>query len=205
MLSALEEAPPFPLLQRENTDMKNVTDMMEEINQINRRLKPPKARPTAEPTNKTKDTTPIPTLRRSERLRAKRDTFLAKASPVAAFHQCDLHQGFFNSPNPYAGKAAKPNTKPDILTWEEAMRSEYREEFLEAAKKEPEELTAKGTWKEVPKSSTASKVIPCKWIFRIKRTSDGSISKFKGRIVLRGDLMLTNQFTGAWTHYTDTV
>ena len=120
-LPVLEEAPPSPPLQRENTDTRNVTDMMEEINRINRHLKPLKARPTAEPTNKTTDASSTPTLRRSERLRAKRDTFLAKVSPVAAFHQCDLHQGFFNTPNPYAGKAAKPNTNPNILTWEEAM------------------------------------------------------------------------------------
>ena len=61
-LPALEEAPPLPALQRENTDTSNVTDMMEEINRINRRLKPPKARPTAEPTNKTTAASPTPTL-----------------------------------------------------------------------------------------------------------------------------------------------
>ena len=38
------------------------------------------------------------------------------------------------------------------------------------------------------KSNATTKIVPCKWVFRIKRTSDGSIRKFKGRICLRGDL-----------------
>ena len=37
-------------------------------------------------------------------------------------------------------------------------------------------------------SNSTTGVTPCKWVFRIKRTSDGVVRKSKARIVLRGDL-----------------
>ena len=55
-----------------------------------------------------------------------------------------------------------------------------------------DELAKKGTWYEDLKSNTTTKIVPSKWVFRIKRTSDGSIRKFKGRICLRGDLQEDN-------------
>ena len=87
----------------------------------------------------------------------------------------------------FAGKA-KANSDPDTLTWDQAMASPYREEFLEAAQAEINALVEKGTWYEDLKSSATNKIIPSQWVFRIKRTPDGTIKKFKGRIVLRGDL-----------------
>jgi len=83
---------------------------------------------------------------------------------------------------------AKANTDPDTLTWDQAMASPFREEFLEAAQAEIDALVEKDTWYEDLKSSATNKIIPSQWVFRIKRTPDGTIKKFKGRIVLRGDL-----------------
>jgi histone deacetylase 1/2 len=51
-----------------------------------------------------------------------------------------------------------------------------------------EEFTAlvkHGTWELVPPSFTI-KPIGCKWVFRIKRNSDGSISRYKARLVAKG-------------------
>ena len=81
---------------------------------------------------------------------------------------------------------------PDTLTWDKAMVSPYKEDFLEAAYTEIEELTAKGTWYEDLRSNATTKIVPSTWVFRIKRTSDGSIRKFKGHICLRGDLQEDN-------------
>ena len=56
--------------------------------------------------------------------------------------------------------------------------------------KEIRELEEHGCWEEVPISEAkGSPIIPSQWVFRLKRRPDGTVTKYKGRIVLRGDLM----------------
>lgn len=86
----------------------------------------------------------------------------------------------------FIGKAA--NTDPDTYTWEQAMASPYKEEFLKAAQTEIDALVDKGTWIEDLKENATTKPVPCTWVFRIKRSPDGEARKFKARICLRGDL-----------------
>ena len=86
----------------------------------------------------------------------------------------------------FVGKAA--HTDPDTFTWEQAMASPHKEDFLSAAQAEIDALVEKGTWYEDNKDNATTKIIPSQWVFRIKRTPDGVIKKFKGRICLRGDL-----------------
>ena len=87
----------------------------------------------------------------------------------------------------FAG-AARKNKDPDTYSWEEAMASPYREQFLESAEVEVTELTEHDTWFEDLISNATTRIVPSQWVFRIKRTADGEIKKFKGRLVLRGDL-----------------
>ncbi len=88
---------------------------------------------------------------------------------------------------PAVFKAAQ--TDPDTFNWDEAMASPYRKEFLAAADVEISQLVDKETWFEDLKSNATTKIIPSQWVFRIKRSSDGTtIKKFKARICLRGDL-----------------
>ena len=72
------------------------------------------------------------------------------------------------------------------------MVSPHKTEFLEAAQEEIDALVEKGTWKDDLKSNATTKIVPNKWVFRIKRTSDGTVRKFKARICLRGDLQDDN-------------
>jgi len=102
------------------------------------------------------------------------------------FKSIDIADGFVHQ-ELSIGKA-KAKTDPDTLSWDQAMASPYREDFLKAAQVEIDELVDKDAWYEDLKSNATNKIIPSQWVFRIKRTSDGSIKKFKGRIVLRGDL-----------------
>ncbi|MGB0808420.1 MAG: reverse transcriptase domain-containing protein, partial [bacterium] len=88
----------------------------------------------------------------------------------------------------YAGKAARKVKDPDMFTWDEAMASPHREDFLKAAQAEIDALVDKGTWEEDLKSNATTKIVPGTWVFRIKRSSDGSIKKFKARLCVRGDL-----------------
>ena len=80
------------------------------------------------------------------------------------------------------------SSDPDSFTFDEAMRSDYKEEFIAAADKEIRELEGHDTWKEVPVDSANGPIIPSTWVFTIKRRPDGSIKKFKARLCLRGDL-----------------
>lgn len=41
------------------------------------------------------------------------------------------------------------------------------------------------TWELVPKPENCTPVT-CKWVYRLKRKSDGTIEKFKARLVARG-------------------
>jgi hypothetical protein len=60
--------------------------------------------------------------------------------------------------------------------------------WLEAADKEIVQLEGKKTWDEVPLSTSTVKVIPGTWDLHRKRSPNGTITKWKARWVLRGDL-----------------
>ena len=63
-----------------------------------------------------------------------------------------------------------------------------------------EELNAhstNGTWKLIPRP-TGKKVIGSKWVFKVKRNTDGSIECYKGRLVLKQPRENNGQ-TGVWT------
>ena len=67
------------------------------------------------------------------------------------------------------------------------MKSEHKAQFLEAAQREIDELVAKQTWTEDLKSNAATNILPTCWVPRVKRSSDGTMKKFKARLCLRGD------------------
>jgi hypothetical protein len=75
---------------------------------------------------------------------------------------------------------------PDTLTWEQAMSEEPEnlKKWLEVADKEVVQLEGKETWDEVPLSTATLKVIPGTWVYRRKRSPDGTITKWKARWVL---------------------
>ena len=77
---------------------------------------------------------------------------------------------------------------PDTFTFDEAMRSEFVDKWIEAMKAELNQIESADTWIEVPISSVTGKIIPGTWVLRIKRSPDGDIKKFKARFCVRGDL-----------------
>ncbi|KAM1718976.1 hypothetical protein ACFX12_020858 [Malus domestica] len=46
-------------------------------------------------------------------------------------------------------------------------------------------LQSTGTWSLVPSSPTQN-LVGCKWVFRIKRKPDGTVDRYKGRLVAKG-------------------
>ena len=74
---------------------------------------------------------------------------------------------------------------PEPNTMSEALSSEEASEWRVAADKEYNSLMEMGTWKlvKLPKNRQP---VSCKWIFRVKHKSDGTIERFKARLVARG-------------------
>ncbi|MCO5578682.1 hypothetical protein L7F22_032526 [Adiantum nelumboides] len=62
---------------------------------------------------------------------------------------------------------------PEASSWRQAMDSEYQS------------LMANGTWQLVP-APPNRKLVTCKWLLRKKFHADGSVSRYKARLVARG-------------------
>jgi hypothetical protein len=71
-------------------------------------------------------------------------------------------------------------------TYSEACKSTQREEWRASMHDEYESLIKMGTWKLVERTRDM-KPIGSMWAYRIKENPDGSVSRFKSRLVARGD------------------
>ena len=87
--------------------------------------------------------------------------------------------------------AAAKAKDPDNFTYNEAMNdTDHLESWRAAADKEIRQLESKGCWEECLRSEASEEqIVPCTWVFRLKRDPAGDITKRKGRICIRGDLM----------------
>ena len=89
---------------------------------------------------------------------------------------------------PLAFKAS--NSDPDTFTLEQALaQTENYDKWVEALEKEIRALEKHGVWEEVPVAEAKGDIIPVMFVMKIKRKPDGSLDKFKSRVVCRGDLM----------------
>jgi hypothetical protein len=57
--------------------------------------------------------------------------------------------------------------------------------WKKAMQEEIEVLHKNGTWHLVPPTK-GTNIIECRWVFKIKRKADGSIERYKGRLVAKG-------------------
>jgi Reverse transcriptase (RNA-dependent DNA polymerase) len=73
-------------------------------------------------------------------------------------------------------------------TYEEAMSSNDSAKWKEAINEEIKSLLAHGVWEETNMKDVPTGVVPigCKWVFKIKRNSDGTIERYKARLVAQG-------------------
>jgi hypothetical protein len=88
----------------------------------------------------------------------------------------------------FAGASSKTKSDPDLLNWDQALKSPLRKEMLEAADEEIQSLENQNTWTEDLKSNATNRIVPSQWVFKIKRNPDGEVKRTKARLVLRGDL-----------------
>ena len=83
-------------------------------------------------------------------------------------------------------KAPISRHEPEPKTWKQAMNTMAAQKWFEAAKAEVDGLQGMGTWIPV-RPIPGVKPIDSKWVFKIKYNTDGTIEKYKGRLVVRGD------------------
>lgn len=73
----------------------------------------------------------------------------------------------------------------DPQTVEEALNREDHDKWKEAMDQEMEAIRKNRTWILVRRLENAN-IIGCKWVFRRKQNEDGTIGKFKARLVAQG-------------------
>jgi predicted RNA binding protein YcfA (HicA-like mRNA interferase family) len=79
------------------------------------------------------------------------------------------------------------NTSSDIVpnTLQEAMKLPDKDKWLSAGLDEIRSHLENGTW-ELVRLPHGKKAIGCRWVFKIKKNADGTIDKYKGRVVVKG-------------------
>lgn len=73
----------------------------------------------------------------------------------------------------------------EVRTLEEALSSKQKEEWQKAMEEEIASLEKHCTWEliDLPKGRTP---VGCKWVYKLKKDSDGNIVRFKARLVAKG-------------------
>ncbi|KAL0299909.1 UNVERIFIED_CONTAM: Retrovirus-related Pol polyprotein from transposon TNT 1-94 [Sesamum angustifolium] len=77
------------------------------------------------------------------------------------------------------------NIEDNPLTFKDAMASSEAKQWKEAVKSEMDSIVSNGTWVLVDLAPGCT-TIGCKWIFKKKLKPDGSIDKFKAKLVAKG-------------------
>ena len=80
---------------------------------------------------------------------------------------------------------ARADTLGDPCTYTQAMAQADAAEWEAACKAECCAFECMGMYKVVPHPNS-QKVVGSKWVFRIKRSPDGAIQKYKARIITQG-------------------
>lgn len=73
----------------------------------------------------------------------------------------------------------------DLITMTEAKQRDDWHEWIKAIQKEYSSIIKNKTWTEC-NLPIGRKPVSCKWVFKLKRKSNGDIDKYKARLVARG-------------------
>tara|TARA_B100000513_G_scaffold134466_1_gene60444 strand:- start:24 stop:4298 length:4275 start_codon:yes stop_codon:yes gene_type:complete len=96
----------------------------------------------------------------------------------------DIKDILHNIEDEYTYKSSDIKSK-DPWTYKEAINRQDGQKWKEAMNEEIKQLEKRNTWKWVPLPSNR-KAISSKWVYKIKENADGSIERYKARLVARG-------------------
>ena len=98
-----------------------------------------------------------------------------------------------DEPFPEFYKASQSD--PDTMTLQQALAdTENYGKWIEALEKEIRALEEHGVWEEVPVSDARGDIVPSHFVMKVKRKPDGSLDKFKARLVIAGNRMQSYGF-----------
>lgn len=75
--------------------------------------------------------------------------------------------------------------RKEPVTYKEAMDSPDKDKWIEAMRSEITSLIENQTWELVDLPS-GRKALPCKWVYKVKLNPDGSVERYKARMVIKG-------------------
>ena len=85
---------------------------------------------------------------------------------------------------------AQPARQEAPKTLAEARSSTQWPQWEAACEAEMAPIMENGTWELVDAAPPDKRVLPCKWVFTIKRAPDGSVERYKARLAGGGPLPL---------------
>ena len=89
---------------------------------------------------------------------------------------------------------------PEPKSWQQMLKHPKKEEFIAGCNREIKELYGKNTFESIDTNEEdESNYLPLKWVFKYKTDLDGYITKYKSRLVARGDLHADESMTYAAT------
>jgi len=116
------------------------------------------------------------TRKPTQRFAENRDVEESSEGERALFCGEEINYGLFS---------AEPKISNDPKTFREAVRGPDSQKWTESMEAEIQSLTANQTWTLVhpPKDRN---IVGSKWVYKIKKNSDGSVIKYKSRLVAQG-------------------
>ncbi|SPO29799.1 uncharacterized protein UTRI_10282 [Ustilago trichophora] len=78
------------------------------------------------------------------------------------------------------------NESPDPVTIQEAQSRTDWPQWEKAMQSELNSHKENGTWEVIDNNSSDMHLVTCKWVYKLKLKSDGTVDKYKARLVARG-------------------